>query len=272
MYLNFVSIIQSHTKIIHESTSIIGALCPYSDFSFPSITFPSPRSTISIPIFEQGNPMPSEEMQQFSFKLHDHANFRWSPRLTNAQFIELLSDIVEIKIRATYSNDGVGIIDDVELESASHRAGSKRATHVEKCQCPKVRRYCFANFCLQDEVDRFDVSLSYSSFLQGYVGQFCEDCAPGFRRDVVNGGSMAACVPCSCNGHSPTCDVETGRCICLHNTEGTNCQRCARGFIGDPRSGREDDCEACPCPMGTACVLSNMNGRERVICTGCPIG
>ena len=96
------------------------------------------RHTISIPIFEQGNPSPSHEMQQFSFKLHEHPNFGWSPRLSHAQFVELLSGVVAIRVRATYSNEGVGVIDDVELESAAYRAGGKPASNVEKCECPKV--------------------------------------------------------------------------------------------------------------------------------------
>ena len=118
--------------------------------------------------------------------------------------------------------------------------------------------------------DVYDLFYLYAS--KGYVGQFCEGCAPGFRRVEINGGPTAACVPCTCNGHSPTCDVESGRCICDHNTEGDHCERCARGFIGDARTGRPDDCQPCPCPRGTACVMSKMNDREEIICTGCPIG
>ena len=44
----------------------------------------------------------------------------------------------------------------------------------------------------------------------GYIGQFCESCAPGFHRDTVNGGPLSRCVPCRCNGHSDVCDVSTG--------------------------------------------------------------
>ena len=45
---------------------------------------------------------------------------------------------------------------------------------------------------------------------EGYIGQFCESCAPGYRRDVINGGPFARCVPCECNSHSDICDVNTG--------------------------------------------------------------
>jgi hypothetical protein len=46
----------------------------------------------------------------------------------------------------------------------------------------------------------------------GYVGQFCESCAPGFRHEPANGGPFAPCVPCNCNGHADICDPETGEC------------------------------------------------------------
>lgn len=43
----------------------------------------------------------------------------------------------------------------------------------------------------------------------GFVGQFCEQCAPGFTRDNPNGGPYSPCVPCNCNHHG-TCHPETG--------------------------------------------------------------
>ena len=79
---------------------------------------------------------------------------------------------------------GAGFLDDVKLESAVN-GGSVGASvsHVEQCRC-----------------------------LAGYIGQFCEDCEPGYRRDPVNGGPQARCVPCNCHGHSDQCDVNTGQC------------------------------------------------------------
>ena len=86
-------------------------------------------------------------MQSYSFKLHEHPKFGWSPRLSHAQFNELLSNVVEIRLRATYSSEGVGVIDDVALESAVHHAGRELTTHVEKCSCPQViNRGMYADF------------------------------------------------------------------------------------------------------------------------------
>ena len=47
--------------------------------------------------------------------------------------------------------------------------------------------------------------------MEGYVGQFCESCMAGYRRDPPYGGPMSRCVPCNCNGHSEFCDIDSGR-------------------------------------------------------------
>ncbi|ERL95702.1 hypothetical protein D910_00136 [Dendroctonus ponderosae] len=67
----------------------------------------------------------------------------------------------------------------------------------------------------------------------GYVGQFCESCAPGFRHSPAHGGPFTNCIPCDCNSHARICDSETGRCICEDHTTGENCERCSRGYYGN---------------------------------------
>lgn len=43
----------------------------------------------------------------------------------------------------------------------------------------------------------------------GFVGQFCERCAPGFTWDDPGRGPLSACVPCNCHQHG-SCHPETG--------------------------------------------------------------
>lgn len=179
----------------------------------------------SVPIYSQGNPVPRTISQTFNFRLSEHSDFQWSPQLDSFSFIRMLSNLTAIKIKAHYTDGGTGFIDNVHLGSARQGGGHGGATHVEQCQCP-----------------------------EGYIGQFCESCAPGYHRDPPNGGPMAKCVPCNCNGHSDSCDVNTGRCICRHNTAGDNCERCASGFYGYALAGTVDDCKACPCPDQGECV------------------
>lgn len=45
---------------------------------------------------------------------------------------------------------------------------------------------------------------------EGFVGQFCESCAPGYKRALKFGGPLTKCIKCECHGHSDSCDAESG--------------------------------------------------------------
>ncbi|KAF2367040.1 Laminin IV [Trinorchestia longiramus] len=195
---------------------------------------------ISAPIFAQNNPLPIDQLQEYSFRLHEDQKFGWSPRLSSRDFIALLSNLTALKIRATYSYEGRGYLDDVRLETARPGRFGLPANWVEMCTCP-----------------------------QGYVGQYCESCAPGFRHDPPNGGPFASCIPCNCNNHADICDSETGQCVCKHNTAGNQCERCTKGFYGNALRGQVDDCKPCECPDGGACIKLP---DETVVCLECPQG
>lgn len=47
---------------------------------------------------------------------------------------------------------------------------------------------------------------------QNYKGLSCEECSPGYYRVKTEGSFGGACVPCECNGHARSCDVNTGVC------------------------------------------------------------
>lgn len=80
----------------------------------------------------------------------------------------------------TSASAGAGYLDDVSLVTA-RRAPGVPARWVERCTCP-----------------------------QGYQGQQCERCTLGYRRARPELGAFSACEPCSCNGHSESCDPDTG--------------------------------------------------------------
>ena len=207
---------------------------------------------ISLAITEQNNPMPSGELQDYVFRLHENSEFGWTPSLRPKDFMAVLSNIKAIRIRGTYGVAGSsGFIDEVHLDTAELRGTGPPANWIERCTCPV-----------------------------GYEGQFCERCQPGYHHEA-NGGPFARCVPCNCNGHSDYCDIESGRCECSHNTDGHNCENCARGYYGDAIVGTPDDCQQCPCPL----VEETPGGQLRVgacfeiagdpaspICTECPEG
>ena len=196
--------------------------------------------SISQAIFGQGNKLPTVKDQEYTFRLHESPDYGWQPRLAARDFMSLLSNMTAIKIRGTYTPEGVGFLDDVKLAAARRGAAGQPAQWIEMCTCP-----------------------------EGYVGQFCESCAPGYRHEPTHGGPFARCVPCNCNGHADICDADTGRCICQHNTTGDNCDRCAKGFYGNALAQTQNDCQPCPCPDRGACMQLP---DETVVCLECPKG
>ncbi|XP_067003262.1 laminin subunit gamma-1 [Anabrus simplex] len=196
--------------------------------------------SITQAIFGQRNPLPSVVSQEFRFRLHENPKYGWQPRLSARDFISVLANLTAIRIRGTYVPEGVGFLDNVKIQTARRGAAGKPATWIEMCTCP-----------------------------DGYVGQFCESCAPGFRHEPSNGGPFSPCVPCNCNGHADICDAETGRCICQHNTAGDNCDRCARGYYGNALQGTQYDCKLCPCPNNGPCLQIE---EDIIVCLECPVG
>ncbi|CAH1999429.1 unnamed protein product [Acanthoscelides obtectus] len=195
---------------------------------------------ISNTIFAQQNRLPSTQDQKYAFRLHEHPDYGWQPKLSSISFISVLSDLKAIKIKGTYTPEGTGFLSRVKLETAIRGLSGEPALWMEICDCPT-----------------------------GYVGQFCESCAPGFKHSPALGGSFMPCVPCDCNNHSSFCDSETGRCKCDHNTTGDNCEICDRGFYGNALAGTPNDCLPCGCREGGPCVQID---DSTVMCTECPAG
>lgn len=97
--------------------------------------------------------------------------------------MSLLQNLTAIKIRGTYNKPGESFLTNFKLETAKigKEKGAAAANWVEKCSCPKA-----------------------------YVGDYCEECAPGFKHEPANGGPYSTCIPCDCNGHAHICDTATG--------------------------------------------------------------
>lgn len=106
--------------------------------------------------------------------------------VTREQFMHVLKDLNAIYIRAAYWDETIlSRISDVELQMADDDEDDFNLyveLAVEKCHCPP-----------------------------GYVGNSCEDCAIGYYRDP-NGPHGGYCLPCECNNHADSCDVNTGIC------------------------------------------------------------
>lgn len=195
---------------------------------------------VSVPLIAQGNSYPSESSLKYVFRLHEATDYPWRPSVSPFEFQKMLQNLTAIKIRGTYSERSAGFLEEATLVTAQVGGGDP-APWVEVCSCPV-----------------------------GYIGQFCESCAPGYRRENPSLGAYSPCVLCTCNGHSESCDSETGVCDCQHDTAGPHCERCSEGFYGDSTAGTSSDCQSCPCPGGSSCAV--VPRTKEVVCTNCPLG
>ncbi|NXI30726.1 LAMC2 protein, partial [Sterrhoptilus dennistouni] len=189
---------------------------------------------VSAPFLPQGKDLPCGISQTYTFRLDEHPSSKWSPRLNHFEFRRLLGNLTALWIRATFGEYSTGYIDNVTLVSAQPVPGVP-APWVELCQCPVP-----------------------------YRGQFCESCAPGYRRDTPAQGPFGTCVPCHCQGGG-ICDPDTGEC---YSGDESNTVSCPFGSYRDPR--QPHGCRTCPCGPGQGCSLGP--GSEEVICDHCPPG
>nr|XP_022919111.1 laminin subunit alpha-1 isoform X1 [Onthophagus taurus] len=196
--------------------------------------------------------IPLTEGDWFKIKLDKNEIIDYSILATRADFLSVLTDIKHILLRAKFHTDQI----EVALEEAYIEI-QEGISLVEKCSCPS-----------------------------GYTGFSCESCDYGYVRLYTNVSNRPEkfCVKCDCNGHSKTCDPDTGQCQCEHNTMGETCDRCLPGFYGNPLMGTSEDCRKCACPLeeeennfSPSCQLdslsiSNDYNDIGYVCTQCPKG
>ncbi|XP_063263813.1 laminin subunit gamma-2 [Prinia subflava] len=191
---------------------------------------------VTAPFLPEGEVLPCGVSQVYTFRLDEHPSSKWSPRLNHFEFRRLLGNLTALWIRATFGEYSTGYLDNVTLVSAQPAPGAP-APWVERCQCPPP-----------------------------YRGQFCQRCAPGYRRDDPSQGPFSTCVPCDCQGGG-ICDPDTGECYSGDENVG-NGVSCPFGSYRDPR--RPNSCRSCPCGPGQGCSLGP--GGQEVVCDHCPPG
>ncbi|KAM5239301.1 laminin subunit gamma-2 [Ctenodactylus gundi] len=192
---------------------------------------------IRAPLMPHGKTLPCGLTKTYTFRLNEHPSSNWSPQLSYFEFRRLLRNLTALRIRATYGEYSTGYMDNVTLISARPVSGAP-APWVEHCVCPA-----------------------------GYKGQFCQDCASGYRRDSARLGPFGTCVPCNCQGGG-ACDPDTGDCYSGDENPDIECADCPIGFYNDPQDPRS--CKPCPCHNGFSCSV--MPETEEVVCSNCPPG
>ncbi|XP_053103696.1 laminin subunit gamma-2 [Hemicordylus capensis] len=192
---------------------------------------------VTAPLMPHGKMLPCRAVRTYTFRLDEHPSSNWSPRLTSTQYRQLMENLTALQIRATYG-DSTGYLNNVILVSAQPASGTP-APWVEQCVCPA-----------------------------GYQGQFCEQCAPGYKREASSRlGAFSSCVLCNCQGGG-ICDPETGECYSGDENREHVSAPCPAGFYSlswNPRS-----CQPCPCRAGHGCSV--LPGTQEVVCDNCPPG
>jgi coxsackievirus/adenovirus receptor len=216
---------------------------PLSQRQGQDVIIESPVATVYATL----NGLPTSNVQTFEIRMDESAFQPVDSTVKEFNMIEVLSSVVGIKIRASYvpSDSSSLLLYSFSMQTAVQGTNGTEAMNVEQCICPG-----------------------------GHTGMSCGFCLPGFKYERPDLDHYSKCIPCECNGHSNTCDPESGTCSgCMHNTEGDQCDKCKVGFYGDATQGSADDCQRCPCPysngpgqFGSACEVTPSN---TVVCTSC---
>nr|XP_033773068.1 laminin subunit gamma-2 [Geotrypetes seraphini] len=192
---------------------------------------------VTAPLTAAGDILPCGITRRYTFRLNEQPSSKWSPQLSSFDFHRLLQNLTALRIRGTYGESSRGYLDNVTLVSARPLSGPP-APWVEQCVCPP-----------------------------GYHGQFCERCAPGYKKATPGLGPFSACVPCSCQG-GEVCDADTGDCYSGDQNLDADCADCPSGFYNDLQDPRV--CQRCPCQDGFGCSV-NPSTKE-IVCNTCPLG
>uniref|UniRef100_A0A8C8SLQ1 Laminin subunit alpha-2 n=1 Tax=Pelusios castaneus TaxID=367368 RepID=A0A8C8SLQ1_9SAUR len=227
------------------------------------------KLVIYVDIAAPQNGIRSEEEVEMKEHVWKYFNSVSDQSVTRSDFMSVLSNVEYILIKASYGQGLqqsriANISMEIAVKAEEMHLGRDTAHLIEQCECPT-----------------------------GYIGLSCQSCALGYYRmkhvDLnVNEARqlIAPCVPCQCNNHSETCDLETGMCLnCRDNTAGEHCSVCAPGYYGEV-TGSANDCSPCastlsPSSFSPTCVLKDghdfhcdacLTGYEGQYCERCSLG
>lgn len=117
----------------------------------------------------------------------------------------VLHSLQNITLKASYyTNPSSAELIDFGLEVSGEVGGDGRSTSWAEVLTPLFQDYPLSAI-RASSVEQCVCPAPYS-------GPSCQHCAPGYYR-VDTGSFLGACVPCECNGHSGSCDPDTGASV-----------------------------------------------------------
>ena len=247
--------------------------------------FPVPFR-VSASITSQGNPLPTDKLQQYHFHLHETAG--WSPPLAAMELLSLLANLTAVRIRGSYAAGGRGYLDQVELEGAAPGFQGNPADWVERCDCPpgnyqvKGRRSCLLTTCYL-QATRASTARTASQASTGSRGR--EDTSVGASPAPATATPTSATPRPASAGVAiiPRVGSQEGIVLLVPTapSTGAHCSECSPGYFGEATQGSPDSCQPCPCPNVASEGVGGRPGScyavvgdlsEETVCTECPEG
>ncbi|XP_063453299.1 laminin subunit alpha-3 isoform X1 [Pan paniscus] len=189
--------------------------------------------------------------------------------VSREELMTVLSRLADVRIQGLYFTETQRLtLSEVGLEEASDTGSGRIALAVEICACPPAyagdscqgcspgyyrdHKGLYTGRCVPCNCNGHSNRCQDGSGIcvncqHNTAGEHCEHCQEGYYGNAVH-GSCRAC-PCPhTNSFATSCVVNGGdvRCSCKAGYTGTQCERCAPGYFGNPQKFG-GSCQPCSC-------------------------
>ncbi|XP_054528111.2 laminin subunit alpha-3 isoform X3 [Pan troglodytes] len=189
--------------------------------------------------------------------------------VSREELMTVLSRLADVRIQGLYFTETQRLtLSEVGLEEASDTGSGRIALAVEICACPPAyagdscqgcspgyyrdHKGLYTGRCVPCNCNGHSNRCQDGSGIcvncqHNTAGEHCEHCQEGYYGNAVH-GSCRAC-PCPhTNSFATGCVVNGGdvRCSCKAGYTGTQCERCAPGYFGNPQKFG-GSCQPCSC-------------------------
>ncbi|XP_030666503.1 laminin subunit alpha-3 isoform X2 [Nomascus leucogenys] len=189
--------------------------------------------------------------------------------VSREELMTVLSRLADVRIQGLHFTETQRLtLSEVGLEEASDTGSGRIAHAVEMCACPPAyagdscqgcspgyyrdHKGLYTGRCVPCNCNGHSNRCQDGSGIcvncqHNTAGEHCERCQEGYYGNAVH-GSCRAC-PCPhTNSFATGCVVNGGdvRCSCKAGYTGTQCERCAPGYFGNPQKFG-GSCQPCSC-------------------------
>uniref|UniRef100_A0A8C9MD30 Laminin subunit alpha-3 n=1 Tax=Panthera tigris altaica TaxID=74533 RepID=A0A8C9MD30_PANTA len=189
--------------------------------------------------------------------------------VSREELMMVLSRLEGVRLRGLYFTETQRLsLSGVGLEEASATGSGRRAHHVEMCACPpgytgdscqgcspgyyRDSKGAYTGRCVPCNCNGHSNRCQDGSGIcincqHNTAGEHCERCKEGHYGNAIH-GHCSVC-PCPHSNSFATGCVVTGenvRCSCKPGYTGTQCERCAPGYFGNPQK-LGGSCRPCNC-------------------------